>query len=362
MPELDDEKFAEAVVRTLHEPLLVLDAELRVQSANPAFYRAFRIDAAALVGRSLFAPDGGGWDFPALRQLLEELLPRQRSIESFEIDHDFPVGRRSLLLNARRLELGPQRPPMILLALHDVTVEREMRRELERSNRDLERFAYVASHDLQEPLRMVASYTRLLARRYRGRLDERADKYIDYAAGGAERMKKLIQDLLSYSRIGTQGGEAVPTDSGEVLTAVLRDLYLRIRDCEARVTVEPLPTVLADPRQLRQLLQNLVENALKFSGEEAPAVRVSGRLEGAWAVLSVADEGIGIEPQYFDRIFEIFQRLHAGDARGTGIGLALCKRIVERHGGRIWVESEPGAGATFHFTLPAASLPIVETT
>jgi len=201
---------------------------------------------------------------------------------------------------------------------------------------------------------MVASYTRLLARRYEGQLDERADKYIRYAAEGAERMKRLIQDLLAYSRVGTQGGEPVPTDPNQVLEQVLHDFSLRIRELDATVTSDPLPRVRADPGQLRQIFQNLLENALKFRGEDAPVVHVSGQCENGWVRISFRDEGIGIDPEYFDRIFVIFQRLHGRDREGTGIGLALCKRIVERHGGRLGVESAPGKGSTFHFTLPAS--------
>ncbi|MFW5947618.1 MAG: sensor histidine kinase, partial [Gemmatimonadota bacterium] len=174
-----------------------------------------------------------------------------------------------------------------------------------------------------------------------------------YAVDGAERMRQMINDLLAYSRVGTQGGELVPTDTDAVVDATVRDLRLAIRDRDARLTRDPLPPVRADPAQLRQLFQNLIENGLKFSGDTPPVIHLSGRREGDWCEFSVRDEGIGIDPQYFERLFVIFQRLHGREVEGTGIGLALCKRIVERHGGRIWVESEEGAGSTFTFTLPA---------
>ncbi len=199
---------------------------------------------------------------------------------------------------------------------------------------------------------MVASYTRLLARRYEGQLDERADKYIGYAVDGAERMKTLIQDLLAYSRVGTRGNEPVPVEPDEVLDGVLKDLRLSIQQTGTRMTRDPLPQVVADPGQLRQVFQNLIENAIKFRGDEPPVIHISGRVEGSRAVLSVRDRGIGIDPAFFDRIFIIFQRLHGRETSGTGIGLALSKRIVERHGGELWVESTPGAGSTFHFSLP----------
>lgn len=226
--------------------------------------------------------------------------------------------------------------------------------ELERSNTELQRFAYVASHDLQEPLRMVTSYLELIERRYAPKLDADGHEFIRYAVDGAARMKKLIGDLLSFSRIGTRGRPLVAVDPGPVLDRALANLRLLITETGARIERGPLPPVLADSEQLMQVFQNLVSNALKYRGAQPPVVRISARLEGAAVAFAVADNGIGIEEQYFERIFVIFQRLHTDPKiSGTGIGLALCKKIVERHGGRIWVESVPGQGATFHFTLPA---------
>ncbi|RMF24766.1 MAG: PAS domain S-box protein [Deltaproteobacteria bacterium] len=235
----------------------------------------------------------------------------------------------------------------------DVTERRRAEEEIRRSNEELERFAYVASHDLQEPLRMVSSYTQLLAKRYAGRLDEDADDFIGFAVDGANRMHRLINDLLEYSRVGTRGRQLEPTDAEEVLQTVLADLQVAIEESGARVTHDPLPTVLADSTQLRQLLQNLIGNALKYRGERPPQVHVGCQRSGGdeWTI-SVRDNGIGIAPEHFDRIFQIFQRLHGrNEYSGTGIGLAVCKKIVERHGGRIWVESEPGRGSTFLFTI-----------
>jgi PAS domain S-box-containing protein len=228
--------------------------------------------------------------------------------------------------------------------------------ELERSNKELEQFAYVASHDLQEPLRMVSSYTQLLEQRYRDKLDGDAREFINYAVDGARRMQRLINDLLEFSRVSTRAKRLEPVDANEVLGTVRANLSAAIEDGGALVTNEQLPTVMVDPTQLGQLLQNLIGNAIKFKGAESPRVHIAAcEGEGEW-VFTVRDNGVGIDPEYFDRIFVIFQRLHVtAEYPGTGIGLAVCKRIAERHGGRIWVESEPGNGATFSFSIPKSS-------
>jgi len=234
----------------------------------------------------------------------------------------------------------------------DITDHKVAELELRRSNADLEQFANVASHDLQEPLRMVASYTELLAQRYRGKLDDKADKYIFFAVEGAKRMQRLIADLLAYSRVGSQGRPLAPVATGAVVHNVLEVLSQRIARDGATVRVEPLPTVLADEGQLHQLFQNLIGNALKFRGEAAPEISITARRHAeAWR-FAVTDNGIGIEPKYAERIFLMFQRLHErGKYEGSGIGLAIARRIVERHGGRIWLEPAPGGGTTFCFTL-----------
>jgi PAS domain S-box-containing protein len=225
--------------------------------------------------------------------------------------------------------------------------------DLVRSNADLQQFAYVASHDLQEPLRMVASFMQLLEKRYKGRLDEQADRWIEYAVDGATRMQTLINDLLAYSRVGTHGNAFNFFALTEVLSNVVKNLQLSIVESGAEITFDAMPGVTGDAVQLTSLFQNLIENSIKYRGENTPRIHVSAQRQGEDWLFCVRDNGIGFDPQFSERIFIIFQRLHNRTKYpGTGIGLAVCKRIVERHSGRIWVETEPGKGAAFYFTLP----------
>jgi light-regulated signal transduction histidine kinase (bacteriophytochrome) len=224
---------------------------------------------------------------------------------------------------------------------------------LRRSNEDLQQFAYIASHDLQEPLRMVASYTELLKRRYQGKLDADADQFIDFAVDGVKRMNSLIRDLLAYSRAGETPTEKLKQlNPEETLQTVLQNLEVTISDVGATITHDALPPIEYDPTRLSQIFQNLLANAIKYRGERAPKVHISARKDGAEIVFSISDNGIGIDPKYSEQIFGIFKRLHGREYEGTGIGLAMCKKIVERHGGRIWVDSMPGEGSTFSFTIP----------
>ncbi|HEY2545589.1 MAG TPA: CHASE3 domain-containing protein [Candidatus Acidoferrum sp.] len=228
----------------------------------------------------------------------------------------------------------------------------ERAQDLERSNMELQQFAYVASHDLQEPLRTISSFTQLLAKRYQDKLDDKAREFINFAVDGCKRMQTLINDLLAFSRVGTQGKPLVPVSCDAVLDRVLKSLKLAIEDSGAVIKRDPLPVVLADEGQLGQLFQNLITNAVKFRSNDSPRIQISAERNGRDWKLLVRDNGIGIAPEQSDRIFVIFQRLHTKTQYpGTGIGLAMCKKIAERHGGRIWVEPSPEGGSIFYFTI-----------
>jgi light-regulated signal transduction histidine kinase (bacteriophytochrome) len=243
---------------------------------------------------------------------------------------------------------------LVSAAIRDVSERKRAEQDLRRTNAELERFAYVASHDLSEPLRVIAGFSELIARRYRGQLDEEADRLIGFMIAGVERMQALIDDLLAYSRAGRAPLHAVDVDAAELVEDVLAELAVQIAEHGTIVEVGPLPTVCAEPIQLRQVFQNLVSNAVKFTTGEGPRVSISAsRGPSCWS-FAVQDNGPGIDPRQVERIFEIFQRLHGRSTPGTGIGLAIAKLVVERHGGVIDVEPAPGGGSVFRFTVPDA--------
>jgi PAS domain S-box-containing protein len=344
--------------------IAALDLDFKFITFNKAYRDAF----AEIFGTEI---EPGMSLMEALAHLPEELATltkiwgRALHGEEFTVEREFGTGEMArkhmeMTYSSIRNQQGE-----LIGASHiarDITerkrAEEEMEQlltELARSNRELEQFAYVASHDLQEPLRMVASYVQLLKKKYRGKLDEKAMQYIDFAVDGSVRMQKLIEGLLAYSRISRRSNQFKMISANEIFSQAVANLAAIIGENQAKITRDYLPLLSGDETQLIQLFQNLLSNAIKYRQPDIlPVVHVSAKLEKKEWVFAVRDNGIGIEPQYFDRIFLIFQRLHTRrEYAGTGLGLALCKRIVERHHGRIWVESTPGRGSTFFFTLPA---------
>jgi len=361
----------ETILNAASDGIFEISTEGRVTFANPAAARMLGYDADKLLGMAL-----GDLTHPLKAEGKPDSLEERPTLEGFKQDAtrhgtddlfwrsdgaSFPVEYTSTPIQEGEAIVGQ------VVVFKDITEQvrteavrrrteeqlEQMAAELTRSNADLEQFAYVASHDLQEPLREVAGMVHLLQKRYQSQLDGEADEIIGLAVEGVTRMQALIRDLLALARVGTHAHPFEPTDVAAALQTVLANLAVVLRESGAVVTHDALPTVMAEPSQLIQLLQNLIGNAVKFHGALTPEIHVGAEhLPGEWR-LSVRDNGIGIEPQHFQRIFVVFQRLHTRrEYPGTGIGLAVCKKIVERHGGRIWVESQPGQGSTFYFTLP----------
>jgi PAS domain S-box-containing protein len=353
------EEHFRSLIENSWDAIIILNEDGTTRYASPSVKRVLGYEPhEAIAGNRLdhIHPD----DLLKLGEAFHQLLEAQGDIVQTEVRAKHKDGSwRSLDCTGHNLLQHPA-VEGIVINCRDITdrkqTEAELSRamaELERSNSELEQFAYVASHDLQEPLRMVSSYVQLLARRYKDKLDSEADEFIAFAVDGASRMQRLINDLLSYSRVTTRAKPFASTDCEEVIGQATNNLTVAIEESGALVTHDALPTVMGDESQLMQLLQNLMGNAIKFRGDEPPNVHISAKSTLHEWVFSVRDNGIGIDSEFSDRIFQIFQRLHTRDKYpGTGIGLAVCKRIVERHGGRIWVESQPGTGTTFSFTIP----------
>ena len=349
--------YLENIVDTVREPMLVLDPKLRVRTASRAFYQTFGVSQEETEKRLIHDLGDGQWDIPALRTLLEEVLRTDKSFRDFEVAHDFPtLGRRVMLLNARKLWREGNHSKLILLAIEDVTERKRLADELVRSNEDMQRFAYVAAHDLRSPLHSALKLCTLAARRFQGTGAEE-EHMLSMSVESLERLRRLMEDILSYSEVANapQQRSIVPLD--EPLGIALLNLEHHIKESAAQVTSGPLPEVPADRTQMVMVFQNLVGNAIKYRRKgEVPRIRIEAVREDAFWKMSVSDNGEGFEPAYAGNIFEPFKRLHGKDVPGSGIGLATCKRVIERLGGRIWPESLRGQGSTFYFTLPAPSV------
>lgn len=351
--ERAEQRF-QRVVEAAPNATLVFDDSQKITLVNRATETLLDRPREALLGQpiDLLVPERSREDHERFLREFRENLEE----EPVTIGRDLFVQRRDgheIPVEIGLATIEGSKGSSTLASIVDMTEHKRRELELRRSNAELEQFAYVASHDLQEPLRMVANYTELLAKRYRGKLDEKADKYIFYAVDGARRMQSLVADLLAFSRVGSQGRPLVPVELTKVVDGVVRSIATRIRKEGATIAYDDLPAVLGDEGQLRQVFQNLIGNALKFRTEAPPVVRIEAVSEQSLWRVSVSDNGIGIEPEYADRIFQMFQRLHArGAYEGSGIGLAITKRIIERHGGSIWLDENEAGGACFFLTLP----------
>lgn len=351
------------IIDTVREPLLVLDAEFRVTHTNRAFFQTFRVEPENTIGEVLFALGDGQWDIPPLRALLHDRLATEPELYDVDVDHVFPgIGRKTMLLNARLVNHGPDAGRVILLAIEDVTEQRiterrlaAQRRELERSNAALNEFAFVASHDLQEPLRKIVSFGERLGTTAGPLLEGNPRQYLDRMLDAAMRMRTLIGDLLAYSQIATSATSFAPTSLAAVAREVVADLETAIADADGRIDVGTLPAIDADASQMRQLFQNLLGNALKFRRPGVPpVVRLGASLsDDGVCTITVTDNGIGFRQEHDEKIFRMFERLHSrAQFQGSGMGLAICRKIVERHGGTIAATSTAGEGTTFVVTLP----------
>ncbi len=373
----------EAILDTAVDAIITIDERALIESFNPAAARLFGYEAEEVIGTNInrlmpspYHESHDEYIAAYLRTGEKKIIGVGREVVGKRKDNSmFPMDLSisEVILGSRRIFTG---------IVHDVTERKRFEAELQQhiqdlkkaqqlterqaenlrqqaeelaaQNQDLEQFAYVASHDLQEPLRMIRSYTQLLAKRYKGRLDREADEFIGFVEDAVARMQQLITDLLAYSRVGRKGKQFSPVDCEVCVTRSLSNLRIAIEETHAAVERSALPHVLGDGTQLTQLFQNLIGNALKYRSQDPPRIEIRAeRKDAAWLV-TVRDNGIGIPPEQHERIFGMFQRLHGREEYpGTGIGLAICKKIVDQHGGDLWVESETGQGSTFFFTLPA---------
>jgi two-component system CheB/CheR fusion protein len=346
--------FAKAIVETVREPLAILNQNLQVMEANKTFYETFQTTREKTEQHLIWNLGDGQWNIPALRELLEKILPAHSTFRDFEVTHEFEnVGRKVMLLNAREIFDPNSKVRTILLAIEDVTDRKRTEEALQATNVELQHFAYALTHDLQEPLRMVVNFTELLAREYEGKLGKEADTYISYSVEGALRIEALLKGLLAYWEVTERDQDSFASiECGTALAKTLLNLQAAIAQSGAIVTSDPLPTVVAEEVMLMQVFQNLISNSIKYRSEETPRIHISAERNAEGWLFSVRDNGVGIDPKNADRAFRMFTRLHGRELSGTGIGLALCKKVVERQGGRIWVESETGRGATFKFIVP----------
>ncbi len=361
--QTSEEKYRN-LYETMTQGVIYQDSEEHIISINPAALQIMGLDHSIIDesrNNHCKAIREDGTDFPAETHPSTIALKTGKEVRNVVMGVFNPQKEEYNWININATPLfkpGEKKPFQVYITFEDITetikaqkLLNETLEELKRSNTELEQFAYVASHDLQEPLRMVASFTQLLEKQYKDKLDETAAEYINFAVDGAKRMQNLIKDLLAYSRVTSHNEDFIEIDCEELIEEVIFNLEIIIKDNKAIITRDPLPIIRSDRLQMQQLFQNLIMNAIKYN-DKMPVIHISAQKDGEYWVFGVSDNGIGIDPEHYERIFQVFKRLHSKEEyNGTGIGLAICKRIVERHGGRIWIESELGNGSTFYFTI-----------
>ena len=345
--------YTQAIVDTVREPLLVLDRQLRVTTASRAFYHTFAVSPEETLQHFIYDLGDGQWNIPGLRTLLEEVLPQHKAFHDFEVVHRFPtIGRRVMLLNARKLFRTSNNTEHIFLAIEDITQRKRILDELVRSNEDLQRFAYVAAHDLRSPLNSGLNLLQLLARQRKDTSEQCDAQLLDLAIANFTRLGELMEAILAYSAAENAPQRRTLISLEEPLQIALQNLQHHVQSAGATIDARALPSLSTDRTQIVMVFQNLIGNAIKYRGKEPLIIVIeAAKMAGEWQV-TVRDNGIGFEQEYASQIFEPFRRLHGAGIPGSGIGLATCKRIIERLGGKIWAESGPGKGSAFYFTLP----------
>lgn len=339
----------EEIFDTLREPFLILSSDLRVLKANKAFYSLFQVTLADTAQHFIYDLGNRQWDIPALRHLLEEILPQTKTLENYEITHRFDViGERTMLLNARSIEHADS----ILLAIEDVTERIRYQEELERSNQALSCVASIASHDLREPIRTISVYLELIGREMGGIKDKKILEYLRFTIDGAKRMTNLVNQLLSHASIGGKH-ERTSVDLNLIYQQAIDDLQEIILESGAKIKKSQLPVVIGGASEFSQLFQNLLSNAIKYRKTMPLEITISSEKKNRDWIISIKDNGMGIPKESSKKIFEMFTRLHSKEISGSGIGLSTCKKIAEDHGGEIWVESVLGEGSIFFLRLPA---------
>ncbi len=369
IPETRSQNYAESIIDTVREPLIVLDQNLRVVKVSASFYSVFKVRPEETVGHLIYDLGNKQWDIPKLRELLETILPRKTSFDDYEVEHDFAtIGKRIMLLNARQVQGASGSERIILLAIEDITERKEIEAGLERtrkelvkardaaeaSNKELEAFSYSVSHDLRTPLRSIDGFSQALLEDYQDRLDDTAKSYLNRVRKATQHMGRLIDDMLKLSRVTRSEYRLETVD----LSLMVRDIAETMKQEDPGRTVDVIiregVTVNGDPALLKIALDNLIDNAWKFTGKEKrPQVEFGTILTAGKTAYFIRDNGVGFDMAYVDKLFGAFQRLHTSlEFPGTGIGLATVRRVINRHGGQVWVEAAVGKGATFYFTIP----------